>query len=143
MANNVPEILSKSQIDKILRCQCINCGGHLETADGITYKCLYCDTKYTVKEDAHLHTHYIVEVVHPNMITLGARLCVPRERLYGYNEDTKKIFIKREISRQLTDYFVEHFEELVDIEKYPDFERDGELYEARLRMLHSIGNGGF
>lgn len=141
MANNVPEILSKSQIDKILRCQCINCGGHLETADGITYKCLYCDTKYTVKEDAHLHT--IVEVVHPNMITLGARLCVPRERLYGYNEDTKKIFIKREISRQLTDYFVEHFEELVDIEKYPDFERDGELYEARLRMLHSIGNGGF
>ena len=84
---NVPELWNKTQVEKILKCQCINCGGHLETHDNIHYKCLYCETKYTVKQDAYRHRDYIVEVVHPNMITLGTRIPVSPERVAMYSID--------------------------------------------------------
>ena len=140
---NVPELWNKTEVEKILKCQCINCGGHLETHDNIHYNCLYCETKYTVKQDKYRHRDYIIEVVHPNMITLGTRIPVPPERVTMYNLDDKETFVKREASRQLAKYIEEHFDELADVEVEYDYQYGGELYDIRMRMLHSIRSGGF
>ena len=143
---DIPVIRSKEQIDKILRCQCVNCGGHLETPDRINYKCRYCDTKYTVKQTCNIYEppQYIIEVVHPDMIVCGVWEFISDEHKQIYGDHTD-LMIKKRIMSHLAEYIEEHFDELVDIEEEKDYDKDygkwlsGTTYRATMRMLHNIG----
>lgn len=135
----IPELTQEEKIDKILKCQCINCGGHLETKDKIRYVCQYCGTQYSVKRDETQPQHFVLKVVDPRIITLGVELSRDKDIEERYGKELSAQFLKDDIVKSFSKYMKEHFDELVDIEEDKTLWRKGTTYRATMRMLEKIG----
>lgn len=144
---NVPELVKKQEINKILKCQCINCGGHLEKKEGFaesTYTCKYCGTKYTAKQDFSVPEMYTIKILRPEIKTLGGRFFLAKEHeIYLGAEEAKKI-AQSQIVRSISEYIHEHFDEFIELEedKHAFGEKEyglfGTEYRATMRVVSKI-----
>lgn len=137
---HIPELTQEQKVQKILKCQCINCGGHLEKVDSDSYVCKYCSTKYTIKKDYSLPTQpYVIQVMQLGTRVLGARFFLANEHKELMGEEDSMRYIKRHIIGSICDYLNEHFDELIELEEdraYDDcFMHMGTEYRASMRML--------
>lgn len=137
---NVPELTQEQKVQKILKCQCINCGGHLEKVDNETYVCKYCSTQYTVKKDYSLPTQpYVINVMRLGTRVLGARFFLSNEHKKLMGEEDSIRYIRRHIIDSICDYLNEHFDEFIELEEDRAVDdcymRMGTEYRASMRML--------
>ena len=139
----IPEITDKAKIDKILKHQCVNCGGEL-AQDGEHYRCRYCNTEYSVKPDYSMPGQYIIKIVRPGVRVCAGRFFIPDEHK-KYMGDHFDDFIKHQVIKSMSEYIYEHFDELVEMESEQDFGefgwQHGTVYMAKMRMLDKV-NGG-
>jgi len=135
----IPELTQKEKIARVLKCQCLNCGGHLETRDKIRYICQYCGTQYSVKQDEIQPQHFILKVAEPHIITLGGVFFRGRHMEKAYGKELSTKLLKDDIVQTFSDYIREHFDELIDIEEDEMPWQDGTTYRAAMRVAEKIG----